>query len=413
MPELPPLTPQLLQDYADSQGAVESGLSDDCAALEDVLVRLAGPTLEQIEADTNALMEIQQRLAEPALDGIKRDMQRVQRIMRKLFAPTDQSISEDTTMLTGIAARAQGGTFRSLGSSAPNRPANPSHNQMGAGTAHPATRPTAPHTRPAGMGLSRPPPNRPAGGAAGYAATPSVPQSYGQQPVASAPVTMPAPTMGPVTPYEGLPQTGSAIPTLPGPQTTADYEAEAQQQIVTGTPGVPILTPVPSYFPSIAPDIGPVTKPPPPQGPVTSAIPILPPTPPTPLPPTPPVPAPPPPAPEPPAPGCDLCEVAEYLGQILHDGLACICNAIAALSPGTQAQYATALEDESDAQSVPMQRWTDPPYQAETDAEAMGQWSTGILGVAAELLSQPQPQFLGRPQGAAMPRVAAPLDGDI
>ena len=410
MPDLPPLTPAMLQDYADTQAEVEAGLDQDCAAIEEILVRLAGPTLQGIEDDTRHLAELQERLASAPLEGIKRDMQRITRMLRKLFTPVDQGISQDTTLLTGIAARAQGSTFPANRGSPPHSRVRPNSPQVGTGTANPVTRPTTPPNRPPRVGLSSP----------ASTGTPSATPGYtgrGPSPIPSLPSIPPAggntgAQFGSTEDLSGLAaQEQAAIPPTPADLSPAgQFAAEGVTPSPINVPGQYTVTPTPTGAgaPSMPAPIAGVST----NGRVGSASPVpsLPPLAPVPTAPTPPLPEAPAPIPPPPAPGCDLCEVAQYLGEILHSGLGAIANALALLTPGAQRQYETALEDTVDEDSQPQLLWTAPPGQAITEQDADGIWDWAWRIMQEQAAAQQRYPPIGRPAESQFPRTAAPLE---
>jgi hypothetical protein len=351
----PPLTAQSLQQFVVDQQEIQSGIAEDCAALEDMLVRLAGPALQGVEEDATVIQEIVDKLAEPIVHGTRKDTQQLLRMGRKLVAPIDAGVAEDTTILTGIAARAYGSRFSTNPGSTAHSGVRPPPNQVVPGKPHPS----GGHTRPPGLsgplevpgfaldsstgGTARPagirPVPRPAvpaglgySGGAGLSGPLDVPSP--------APATGPSPFAPPTPSSAGqyfLPQLQAS--TLPVPSTFAPPTpfAPPLPPITPGAAPSPFAPPAPSSAAPNAPaqvrPVSPFAPPAPSSASPQAPAPVSPFAPPLPssAPPAPSLPIPP--LPDPPAPGCDLCEAVTYLAAVVQHCCASMSQAVAQQSP--------------------------------------------------------------------------------
>lgn len=347
---MPELTPDLLAQLAQQQSETDALLADDCAQLEDILVRLAGPTLQGVEEDSAALAELQVNLAAPTIAQIRRDFLALQRILRKLVAQTDQGISEDTTLLTGIAARVQGSSFPANRGSQTDSGMRAPTGQVGSSGAGGFSRYGVTHPGLEGLGL-------PGSAQAGSA----LPQP-------------PAGTTGQTRPAAVSP-TRNPLAELAAQEPPPEQKPPGTLQLTP--PSLPSLTPTPAGG-SGAPTSGPVTPPEPLNGELPSAS-ALPPPPTTGAglgtaqpPPLPPLPAPVPAAPAPPDKDCNLCDAIRYLVDALRPPLVSIATSLALLTPGAQERHRVRTADAAFEQIGPPLKWSNPPEQRLTDEELEG-----------------------------------------
>lgn len=363
-PPYQPLTARSLQEFADHEKQVSDGLAEDCQAIEDILVRLAGPTLQGIEEDTAILTELQQRLAAPALEGIKRDMQRITKIMRKLFTPIDNEISKDTTLLTGIASRAQGSAFPSQRRSATNPGLRGNPGEVGTRQPRPSIGPTSAPSSAGRVGLPGVPSTSSPGGGAGYPTSGS----------ASQPTIYPISAQsasggigGQALPIQDIdPETGSYVPSspslppmragvspfqAPSPSSTLpEEEEEPDLTVVSGATGGGVVT------------LGGSGREPPP------------------------LPEPPPPLPAPPETPLDPLSALLRCCEALTAQVAAVAQALYQMRPDVRSATAGAGIAPDDDTPRPPLVWTDPPDQPLTTPD-LDQPDTVEQGALAHIIS--------------------------
>lgn len=323
--EYVPLTAETLGEWVKEQQEIEAGITEDCDAIESMIVRLAGPTLSEIETDSSALAEMQQKLSESIYEGVKKDTSKMNRIVRKLITPIDTGIAKDTTSVTGILARAPGSPFPANRTNAPAGGMHPVTNGMGTGAKGGLTRPSPTPNRGGGMGRIGPSPDKTAGGntQSGEDGESPVVVSYTGLPNLKAAVaeTIPPPAedfVGPVKPE---------VPDL-----TVRSGAYGGNEVVLGGGG---------YY-------GGERRPSRPSSPL---------------------PAPPPPLPPPPAPDADPMSRLLRCCEAIAAQLSAVAQALYYMRPDTVRARPVTSEDDSAIDESSFYQWVDPPDQYLTDPD--------------------------------------------